>query len=295
MSNRRTAAVIVLAAVLCAACGGRTGQDAMTVAPVLRARELPIFVGRNREGERLWSLTKQFYQKRGEAPAWIDGRKPRPQMDELIAALQRTDREGLDPALYNAAVLSARRAEAGRGFLSMKGFQESEAANLDVWLTYLYLQYASDLTSGIASLSHADPTWRIPDKKADLLTVLEQALDQNQIARSLDGLTPTHLQYTGLRDALAKYREIEQRGGWPAVPLKGTLKPGERNTAVAVLARRLAATGDYTATPGDANMAYGAELQEAVKRFQRRHGLEPDGVVSAATVAQLNVPVAQRV
>ena len=42
-----------------------------------------------------------------------------------------------------------------------------------------------------------------------------------------------------------------------------------------LLARRLAASGDYT---GDVrttqDTAYAAELQEAVKRFQRRHGLD---------------------
>jgi L,D-transpeptidase YcbB len=311
MTNTRSAA-IVLAGMLCAACGrsdgkqpathdgtvgtaGRAPAGSMTVATALRATEPPVFVSRNREGERLWALTKQFYQKRGDASAWIEGRKPRPQMDELIQVLQRTDREGLDPALYNASVLTARRAEAGQGFLSMKGFNEAEAGNLDVWLTYLYLQYSSDLTNGVANLAHLDPKWQIRDKKTDSLAQLEQALEQNQVARSLDGLTPRHAQYTGLRDAFAKYREIEQRGGWPALPAQMKLKPGQRDAAVPLLARRLAVTGDYTGTPNDQDTTYGPELQEGVKRFQRRHGLEPDGAVSAATIAQLNVPVGRRI
>jgi murein L,D-transpeptidase YcbB/YkuD len=305
------AVAIVLAGVMCGACDrsgsqqarqddpvgttGRTATGSMTVAPALRATEPPVFVARDREGERLWALTKQFYQKRGDTSAWIDGRKPRPQMDELIQVLQRTDREGLDPALYNASTLVARRAEAGKGFLSMKGFDEAEAANLDVWLTYLYLQYASDLTNGVANLVRVDPKWQIRDKKADSLALLEQALEQNQVARSLDGLTPRHAQYTGLRDAFAKYREIEQRGGWPAVPAQLKLKPGQQNAAVPLLARRLAVTGDYTGTPNDQNTTYADDLQEAVKRFQRRHGLEPDGAISAGTVAQMNVPVGQRI
>ena len=79
-------------------------------------------------------------------------------------------------------------------------------------------------------------------------------------------------------------------------PAQLKLKPGQQNPAVPVLARRLAVTGDYTGTAERSRTTtYGAELQEAVKRFQRRHGLEPDGVISAATVAQLNVPVAQRI
>lgn len=306
MATTRGATAAVLAGMLMVACGradttpparkdGTVGTSGRAFGTVTTDGEPPVFVSRDREGERLWSLTKQFYQKRGQSQAWIDQGTPRPQMDELIQALQRTDREGLDPALYSAPVLNARRVEAGRGFISKKGFDPREAASLDVWLTYLYLQYASDLTAGLANLSHADPSWQITDKKTDSLDRLEQAIDRNQVARSLDEATPHHPQYTGLRDALAKYREIAQHGGWPAVPADLKLKPGQQHAAVPLLARRLAVTGDFKGTPNGQDTTYGPELQESVKAFQRRHGLEPDGAISAATVAQLNVPVAARI
>ena len=98
-----------------------------------------------------------------------------------------------------------------------------------------------------------------------------------------------------LRDAFGKYREIAQRGGWSAVPAGLKIKPGQQNPAVPAIARRLAVTGDFTGTVNDQDTTYGPELQEAVKRFQRRHGLEPDGTVGAAAVAQMNVPVEERV
>jgi murein L,D-transpeptidase YcbB/YkuD len=40
---------------------------------------------------------------------------------------------------------------------------------------------------------------------------------------------------------------------------------------------------------------YGAALVEAVKHFQRRHGLEDDGRLGADTLKQLNVPLSDRV
>src|ERR1043166_8459545 len=88
-----------------------------TVADVVDAARPPSFVAGDKDSARLWALTKQFYQKRENAAAWIDGTKPRSQMDDLVRVLQHVDRDGLDPTLYDAATLAARREEAGRGFL----------------------------------------------------------------------------------------------------------------------------------------------------------------------------------
>ncbi|PYR57924.1 MAG: hypothetical protein DMF85_12240, partial [Acidobacteria bacterium] len=45
----------------------------------------------------------------------------------------------------------------------------------------------------------------------------------------------------------------------------------------------------------DADTAYGPALEEAVRRFQRRHGLEPDGTLGAAVLHEMNVPVETRI
>src|SRR5262245_4569787 len=186
MTARRKLMVVVLGSAIAAACGKSDRPSAgVTVEPVLTAQP-PAFVSRDREGTRLWTLTKQFYQKRGNTTAWIEDRKPRPQMSELLGALQKADRDGLDPALYNAPALSAKQQEASSGLLVKRGFDESETGGLDVWLTYLYLQYASDLTNGLSNLSHADPQWKIRDKRIDVLSSLEQALAENRVGASLD-------------------------------------------------------------------------------------------------------------
>ena len=305
MPIMRPVAAAVLVASLTAGCGdrgkktepeavGTSGRSTTTVTAVF-GDGTPAFVGRDADGTRLWKLTRQFYQKRADAFAWIEDRKPRRELDELIGVLQSADREGLDPALYNVPTLTARRKEAARGFLTAKGFDEHEAADLDVWLTYLYLRYASDLTNGIADLSHADPAWKLRDKRTDPAPLLEKALAEHRIKESLQELLPAHRQYTELRDALAKYREIAQRGGWPAVPEGIKLKPGQRHPHVVAVAKRLAASGDYTGAINEQDPEYTTELQEAVKRFQRRHGLEPDAVIGRAVVAQMNVPAEARV
>ena len=87
------------------------------------------------------------------------------------------------------------------------------------------------------------------------------------------------------------------RGGWPTLPATFRLKPGGHSPLVAVLAQRLSITGDYApaATTGPPAAVYDDVLQDSVERFQRRHGLTPDGVIGPAVVEALNVPATDRV
>jgi L,D-transpeptidase YcbB len=71
---------------------------------------------------------------------------------------------------------------------------------------------------------------------------------------------------------------------------------GQAYEGVTHLTRFLALAGDLPAStePRDPNI-YDATLAEGVKRFQRRHGLDADGRLGAATIKQLNVPLPDRV
>lgn len=97
-----------------------------------------------------------------------------------------------------------------------------------------------------------------------------------------------------LQNALTRYTEIEQRGGWGKISLsKKFLQKGETNIAVKQLKERLRASGDFPA--GDTSSVYTPELFEAVKKVQKQFGFPDNGVVDAAFVKELNVPVSKRI
>lgn len=95
---------------------------------------------------------------------------------------------------------------------------------------------------------------------------------------------------SAVQGAIAEYANIVARGGWPTVPADKALRLGMTDPAVAVLRQRLAIAGDLpkTAAANDSNV-FDSYVDAAVRRFQARHGIQPDGVVGDSTYAALNV------
>jgi len=94
--------------------------------------------------------------------------------------------------------------------------------------------------------------------------------------------------------AISMYRQIQRWGGWESIPEGEPLKQGMRDPRVVLLRKRLLATGDIAASEGD-QFSFDQSVYDGVRRFQARHGLDPDGVVGRGTVETLNVPVATRI
>lgn len=103
------------------------------------------------------------------------------------------------------------------------------------------------------------------------------------------------MNYFRIDHALKKYIQIQEKGGWPALPADIILKKGDYSEHVLALRERLEITGDLFTVRKENLYFFDEEVEEAVKRFQYRHGLIIDGIVGPDTLAAMNVPVAERV
>ncbi len=221
-----------------------------------------------------------FYAGRGYQPAWLnaDG-KPQPVAEELLKALGEADREGLRAADYRRVALRKRLTaiQQSDGTTNARRFTD-----FDLLFTDAFLTYGSHLLAGQLSPRKVDPDWAIKPRSRDLARVLEEALEKNKIAEALQELAPRAKGYVQLREMLHKYRKVQQEGGWPVVAGSA---PGK------TLRARLAASGDLH----ESSKGNDKGVTEALRRFQRRHGLAETGTVNAATLAALNVPVSERI
>jgi L,D-transpeptidase YcbB len=129
--------------------------------------------------------------------------------------------------------------------------------------------------------------WMVPRKKVDALQLADSLLHKEDSASGRQ-----NAQYAALKSSLNKYYEAAKGGGWQPITAISGLKQGG-SPAIVQLKKRLAATGDYTAT--DTSNVYSDSLATAVKAVQEQFGQMPTGQVSDSLLTELNIPAQQRV
>ncbi|MDJ0804148.1 MAG: L,D-transpeptidase family protein [Desulfobacterales bacterium] len=238
----------------------------------------------------------RFYQVRAFKPAWVDRYGLRPEGAKALATVYQAADQGLHYADYRNSWLEnlldgtlSRPVALGAGF-------EGQQIQLDLVVTEVVLRYAWHVTAGRTNSDIRN--FGLPMSKpaiSRLAVELAEALDRGALSDYLSGLGPRHDGYRVLRHSLARYRQIRREGGWPTIDKGLKLKTGDCGVRVDQLKQRLAVSGDYRLRDDRSAACFDADLRRAVARFQRRHGLVPDGVVGERTSDALNVPVRERI
>ncbi|MEQ1712812.1 MAG: peptidoglycan-binding protein, partial [Hyphomicrobium sp.] len=115
-------------------------------------------------------------------------------------------------------------------------------------------------------------------------------------AESIDDLRPdstpwrSDVMLQALDGAIKQYEQIVTKGGWPSIPSNRMIRPGDDDERISAVRRRLRASGDLAGKPsGYETNTFDDELEQAVRRFQGRHGIRVTGRIDRPTFAVLNV------
>jgi murein L,D-transpeptidase YcbB/YkuD len=248
----------------------------------------PIFCQRDRIcGSDVLPL---FYRGRGLRPAWIADNLDLSDAASLLLALRRVEEDGLNPESYHLAALQELMSKVSRR--TGKGDPAVTAetlADLEMLLTDAFLLCGSHLVHGQVNPETIQSEWFIKGRYEDLAAVLERGLKTKDVGAALDSLKPTHVTYRNLKAALKKARAEVDSGARPDFVPGQKLKAGDKDLRVATLRAYLKVSGDLAQPGNDAVDLFDSELEQAVKRFQQRHGLEVDGVVNPETEAAMTV------
>ena len=239
------------------------------------------------------AMLSGFHKDRVFQPAWSTEEGPRAQATSLVKAIHGAILEGLEPEDYHLATIETLLAELRHNIVTNRSLESDKLADLDLLLTDAFLLYGSHLSAGRVNSETIRSEWFIKNRELDLVEILQSALDEDQIEEALETLPPQHAGYARLKRALLQYRAIMRRGGWKILP-SGQMLRGNRGVRVAALRSRLIVSGDLDESTDDHSL-FDQVLEQGVRRFQKRHGLDIDGIVGPATLAALNVPVEEHI
>src|SRR6266550_834519 len=214
------------------------------------------------------TAAQAFYAGRGYAPLWVTNGLENKHARSIMSRLKGADTDGLDPADYRTPDF---RAAAGR---------PEALADAELILSKSVLTYARHAQTGRVHYSRisADIAYGLtPTEPSEVLANIASAANPGDV---LGSYNPPHEGFRALR---AKLIELRSRQSKP-IDLGGViLRLGMRDSRVAELRQRLGVprTAD--------NVVYDRTVVEAVKKFQREHGLKANGELGPATVEALKV------
>lgn len=161
-----------------------------------------------------------------------------------------------------------------------------------------YLRALQHLAQGRLKRQAVEPLWRAP-------SVAEPRRQRLSGADALAGLEDLPATFAAARPAIPQYLALRAAYGearrqplvmWSTLADGALLRPGQRDSRVPALARRLQVAGylpdDY---PGETEPTlYSGTLVAALQAFQRDHHIQDDGILGPATLRELNVSAQQR-
>src|SRR5262249_95189 len=184
---------------------------------------------------RALDLLVRFYAQRGFQPLWFCDEGLLPHAEALVQVISQAQHEGIKPTSYHLSRLEQLMAELGRRDSQDQSKTLSSWVDLELLLTDAFFRYGAHVLTGQIDPRDLNEVGFAERSRVDLETTLQHASETDRVAELVQNLRPTHAGYAGLKKALASYRDIAARGGWPTIPDGPKLQRGDRGPRVAAL------------------------------------------------------------
>ena len=231
---------------------------------------------------------RNLYAPIGYTNLWTVNGQPKPQTRSVIALFEAADVKGINSVDYDGSRWQQRLA-------MFPTKDETALARFDVAMSITLMRYISDLHIGRINPRNVRFDLDIETKKYYLPKLLADIAQSPDNLAILNQIEPPYDEYRRLQTALAGYKQMaaDAKDEKPLPVAK--VKPGETYAALPQLTKMLVRFGDLATQQPSNSTTYQQPIVDAVKHFQSRHGLEPDGILSEKTFRALNVPLGRRI
>ncbi|AJQ97726.1 L,D-transpeptidase family protein [Gynuella sunshinyii] len=310
-----TAIAVTLVAVLCFALLFGIFYFAAGIKPVLPQKvaakhiqqwlsEPPRFENPNGSYARLFHRDelRRLYRSNRYRTIWFDNYGLNAPAQLLIQSLRETVAD--DRYLYSYHLPAILKAEPEIGNLPAR------VTALDLLLSDAFLTFIQDIRNNnylpdLKSHDHQSDYRVVAEQVTErwtsdqILYELQQKLDAKSLLVLLKSLTPSHAGYLKLREQLEYYQRLDLGGHWETLGDGPVLKPGDSHPDIRVIKNNLLLFGDYSGhwfseertlyrqevsfNPSHPVFVFDDEMEQAVRHYQLRNGLQPTGWIDEAT------------
>lgn len=225
---------------------------------------------------------KSFYKNYNNETVW----KSKSHRKTILQELENAENEGLEPEDYNYKTL--RLIEN-----SYDNIADSTIIHYDVLLTLGIQKYISHISKGKLKPSDVYRDWDLKEKEIDINELLFTAIAKDDLETQIENSKPQHTIYNKLKNSLKILREFP-KDSIGLIEIKTKIVPNKKNNAVVTIKKRLIFWHDLK-HQDTITAIYDRETMIAMKVFQKRHGLNPDGIIGNATLEALNYSKNQRI
>jgi murein L,D-transpeptidase YcbB/YkuD len=228
----------------------------------------------------------KLYRKHNYQFLWYDRNGLNEFADLLYSKINNLDQEGLKIRIpYQDKMQTI--------FQDYDNRKESDL-EVELLMSSLYFFYFNRVYKGVDIEKTQELGWYLPRKKQSYVNRLDSLLQDPSLINKRD--KDLLGQYYLLKEALQKYRNIENEGGWATIvwPKKmKSLKPGDTADVILQIRNRLYLTGDLN-TNSKKNW-FDNELSKAVLRYKERNAFIADPVLLPKHIKDMNIPVNEHI
>ena len=236
----------------------------------------------------------EFYKSRSYRPIWINSFLS----DSANASMANLNIHGLSASDYNWEEIEEKK---NKLLLTESKGQLEAFSDYELRLTHAFLKIGNHLTYGKLDPSEYHYSWNLPKTIVDVENQdqLAKSLEKQSTEDYLANREPDNVYYRNLSKHLSRYSEYANGNSWSDINFsqfeQRKLEPGNIDPIVPDLRKRLFAEGYIDSVQLEkTDSLYKNEIVDAVKEYQRLHGLNNDGVIGKRTLASFNVSAEER-